>query len=117
MSFWLRSNKAYEEFSATSLQILPSAATLKKIKAKMNIKEGYSTELYGWAFDQHKGATEYGHILCDEIKLKSELWWNREPHEIIGFSDEIQDFSTIVWSVTNRTTLTKEPTTYANIFR
>ena len=117
MSFWLRSNKAYEEFSATSLQILPSAATLKKIKAKMNIKEGYSTELYGWAFDQHKGATEYGHILCDEIKLKLELWWNGESHEIIGFSDEIRDFSKIVGSVTNGTTLTKEPTTYANVFR
>ena len=117
MSFWLRSNKAYEEFSMTSLQILPSAATLRKIKAKMNIKEGYSTELYGWAFDQHRGKIEYGHILCDEIKLKSELWWNGESHEIIGFSDEIRDFSKIVGSVTNGTSQEKEPATYANVFR
>ena len=35
----------------------------------MNIKEGYSTELYGWTFDQHKCATEYDHyILCVSSK-------------------------------------------------
>ena len=117
MSFWLRSNKAYEEFSSASLQILPSTETLRKIKAKMDIKEGYSTELYGWHFDQHKGATEYGHILCDEIKLKSELWWNGESHEIIGFSDEIHDFSKIVGTIMKGSNLEKEPAIYANVFR
>ena len=117
MSFWLRSNKAYEEFSSSSLQILPSVETLRKLKMKMDIKEGYSTELYGWSLDQNKGTVEHGHILCDEIKLKADLWWNGQSHEIIGFSDQIHDFSKIVENIVNDEVIEKEPATYANVFR
>jgi hypothetical protein len=90
LSLYLKGPSAYEAFCHSSIQVLPSLSTLKKLKANMTPKEGTFPRCYGWFRDEFFTtgvAAEgdcYGHIVCDEMKLKSDFYWNPSTHQCVG---------------------------------
>jgi hypothetical protein len=90
LSLYLKGPTAYESFRKSSIQVMPSVSTIKKLKADMTPKEGTFPRCYGWFYDEFFAtniATEadrVGHIVCDEMKLRSDFYWNPATHKCVG---------------------------------
>ncbi len=95
LSLYMKGPTAYEAFRkqmSTIQIIMPSVSTLKKLKSNMTPKEGTFPRCYGWYQDEFLSSagahvTEsdfYGHIMCDEMKLKLDFYWNPATHKCVG---------------------------------
>ena len=77
MALWLRDNKAYEEFQQSGLYMMPSVALLNKIKGSFKTRDGEDPKIYCRYKDERQHGKsndgEVGHLMVDEIKLKSDL--------------------------------------------
>jgi hypothetical protein len=98
LSLFVKGGKtAYDIFRDTSLQAMPSISLLRKLKSKMTPEEGTFPLIYGWLCDakvQERRTRDHdlGHIMCDEMKLKSDFYWSPTSHKCIGIvvSDTIE---------------------------
>ena len=88
MALWLRDNKAYKEFQESGFYMMPSAL-LKKIKGSFKSRDGEDPKIYCRYKDERlrrkSKEGEAGHLMVDEIKLKSDLAFNCKNNEVIGF--------------------------------
>ncbi len=97
LSLYLRGPKAYEVFRQGSIQVMPSISSLKKLKTSMTPNEGTFPRCYGWFYDEFFAASlateadRFGHIICDEMKLKSDFYWNPSTHRCVGIAVDGED--------------------------
>ena len=66
--------------------LYPSISTLKKLKSKMTPKEGTFPMIYAWFRDEFMNGSSdpvYGHIMCDEMKLRSDFYWNPKNRKCV----------------------------------
>ena len=96
LSLWLRSSTGYEEFKASGLKIMPLALLLKQMKAKMMYDDGNAPIVYGWLADEISlgkwtDSDRIGHLIVDEMKLRSNLYWNCKSHKMIGLASDVED--------------------------
>jgi hypothetical protein len=87
LSMYVDSPKGYKAFQKTSLLPYPSISTLKKIKSKMTPEEGTFPMIYAWFRDEFMNSSTdsvFGHIMCDEMKLRSDFYWNPMNRKCVG---------------------------------
>ena len=98
LSLYCKSPSGYKDLAESSFEIFPSESLLRKMKSKINHKDGYNPRIYGDFLDDlliaKHGSSDSndclrkGHIMCDEIKLKSGIYWNCKTHSIMGFASD-----------------------------
>jgi len=58
----------------------------------MQTSDGICPTIYQWFFDdtiQHIPESDRaGHIMCDELQLKSGIYWNMLSHKLVGFASD-----------------------------
>ena len=93
LTLYLRSQVGYNELKETSPLSLPSVRTLRKLQAKMKLSDGYNPTIYGWFFDetvqgdkQNSNNLLHGHLIVDEMKLKTGIYWRSSDHKACGFA-------------------------------
>jgi hypothetical protein len=89
MSLWMRSKSGYDDLREQSVAIMPSASLLKKIQQGMRVNEGHCAKIYGWFHDSYVSKCDkvvHGHLMCDEMKLKSDIYWNCSNHAMVGLA-------------------------------
>ena len=92
LGLWMRSPAAYKVLQDSGLMVVPSASTLKRLKAKVAVSDGLCPEVFSWLGDafvsrersSHGEKGLAGHLMCDEIKIKSGVAWNTATHEAVG---------------------------------
>jgi hypothetical protein len=89
MALWLRDKKAYEEFQEADYYMLPSIPYLKDIKSTFQLGDSEDPKIYCRYKDERLHGKskdgEAGHMMVDEIKLKSDIAFNCKNNEVIGF--------------------------------
>ena len=91
IAIWSRSKTASNYLRETSLLMLPSPRQLSNYKKKGRVKNGYNPALYSRFHDEfvtQQTETVYGHLLMDEMKLKSGVYFNSSSLEVCGFESE-----------------------------
>ncbi len=93
LSLYIRSPVGYREFKESSLMIFPSERTMERMIAKMRMTDGVCPKTYQWLYDEtisamHDDREKAGHIMCDELQIKSTLCWNTKTHELVGFTSD-----------------------------
>jgi hypothetical protein len=89
MSLWMRSKKGYEAFREHSIMIMPSVSLLKSMQKGMRMNEGKCAKIYGWFYDTHVSKCKdvtHGHLMCDEMKLKNDIYWNCSDNSMVGLA-------------------------------
>ena len=94
LSLYTRSKVGYEELQNSSIEVMPSASTLAHIKSKMKTCDGTFPKMYQWFYDDTichiPDAYHTGHIMCNEMHLKSGIYWNTASKKIDGFASDSQ---------------------------
>jgi hypothetical protein len=90
MALWLQDNKAYEEFQEADYYMMPTVAYLKEIKSTLfQSRDGEDPRIYCQFKDERlRGKSkegEAGHTMVNEIKLKSDIVFNCQNNEVVGF--------------------------------
>jgi hypothetical protein len=89
MSLWMRSKSTYNDLWEHSLAIMPSVSLLKSIQKGMRVNEGHCAQIYGWFHDSYVSNCDkavHGHLMCDEMKLKNDIYWNCSNHAMVGLA-------------------------------
>jgi len=88
LGLWMKSPSAYKVLQESGLLVVPSVTTLKRTKAAAAVSDGLCPEIFGWLssnFKNHSGEKGMaGHLMCDEIKIKSGVAWNTATHRTVG---------------------------------
>jgi len=75
LSLYTRSKVGYEELWNSSIEVMPSASTLACIISKMKTSDATFPKMYQWFYNDtihHIPDTDHtGHIMCNEMHLKS----------------------------------------------
>ena len=97
LSVWSRTKAGYNEIQKHSTFLcLPTPRHLRKLKKKMQIREGFNPTIYqrlDMALNQ-TNECRIGQLLFDELKLKKQLLINTKSNEVIGLvsdSGKIED--------------------------
>jgi hypothetical protein len=127
MSLYLRDPKGHLEFQETDCHILPAPTCLNEIKSTFQMREGEDPKVCGRHKDERlRGKSrdgEVGHLMMDEIKLKSDVACNCRNKEIVGFvgkNDKISlrdEFAGLLESPEKKEEETKSLAVYANQWR
>jgi len=92
LSLYTRSKVGYDELWNSSIEVMPSSSTLAHIKSKMKMTDGTCPKMYQWFYDDTishiPDADHAGHIMCDEMHLKSGIYWNTASKKIVGFASD-----------------------------
>lgn len=87
-----RSKIGYKEQRKLSPLVLPSPSKLNKIMRQTRVNEGSNKRLYGHFFDKYvsvdsvnHGGCVAGHLIFDEMKLKTGVFWRTTDHKACGF--------------------------------
>jgi len=91
MAAWLDCPSGYDRLKENSLEIFPHARTLYRLQHKMTYVEGISPKVYGWLRDdldlqKRPSANLYGHVVFDEMKLQSDIYWHSRSGKMMGFA-------------------------------
>jgi len=90
MALWLDAGSAYDTYREHSLEVLPSVDTLQRWKKELAVKEGINPKIYGWFADGQgqipPGQQLDGHLMFDEMKLRSNIYWNCKDDSVVGFA-------------------------------
>jgi len=80
-----------------SVEVMPSPATLNHIKSKMQMTHGTCPITYQWFFDDTvcniPEEERAGHLMCDEMHLKTGIYWNTQSHTIVGFASDSEELN------------------------
>ena len=88
---YTKSPSGYDDFRRSSLQLFPSPNSIKKWKTKFAMKEGINPKVYSALHDflssqkQSKNDPVYAYLMCDEMKLKNDIYTNCMSGDTIGF--------------------------------
>ena len=96
LSLYSKSSSAYREWFESNLWILPSKSTFNKKRQKLNVHEGYYQKYYFTYYDEfilkkktksisHDNEKIIGHLMCDVIYLKDNIFWNYRSNKMVGF--------------------------------
>jgi len=88
LGLWMKSPTAYKVLEESGLIVVPSDTTLKRVKAAAAVSDGLSPEVFGWLASNFKSHSDgkgmAGHVMCDELKLRSGVAWNTATHRTVG---------------------------------
>jgi hypothetical protein len=126
MALWLQDNKA--EFQEANYYMLPNIAYLKEIKSTFQSRDGKDPRIYCRYKDERlRGKSkkgEGGHMMVDEIKLKSDIAFSCQNNKIITFVSNKgtinlrEEFESLLASEASPMfDQTKQPVVYANQWR
>jgi len=97
LSIYTRSKVGYEEMRKASVEVMPSPATLNRLKSKMKTTDGTCPITYQWFFDDTvckiPELERAGHLMCDEMHLKSGIYWNTQSHTLVGFASDSEQLN------------------------
>ena len=89
LAVWSCSKRAYEYVQKSNILLLPHPRTLYRKKKERRANNGLSIGLYSGLFDEfvsHKKDEKLiAHLLVDEMKLKSGIWFNLKDGTVVGF--------------------------------
>jgi hypothetical protein len=85
---YLRTKVGYKDQRALSPLVLPSPSTMDRLLRATRLKEGYSPQIYGNFFDECADLDDLiiGHLVFDEMKLKTGVFWRTSDHTVCGFA-------------------------------
>jgi len=97
LSVYTRLKAGYEELCQSSIEVFPSQSTLVCLKSNIRTSDGICPAIYQWFFDdsiQHIPESErVGHVMCDEMQLKSGIYWNTLSHKLVGFTSDSSEMN------------------------
>ena len=89
MAIWGRSKTAYDNIRESNIIMFPSSRQLNRTKNGLKVRHGFNTLLYSRLHDEfvrnHTGVV-VGHVMMDEMKLKSGVMFHTKTHEVTGFA-------------------------------
>ena len=91
LAMWTRSKKGYEELRNSGILCLPTPSLLKKNLSHVSVHEGLCPNIYSdFKDDKHQSKPDEkkGMIMCDELKFKTQLYWNTTSDKLVGFATE-----------------------------
>jgi hypothetical protein len=113
VNVWTTSPKAYKELKESGFIILPSQSTLAKLKKEARVKEGGCTKVYLRHAFHRKQTIEFGHLVCDEMKLVEGVAWLTKSHEVFGLAGKLLGLREDFLRILNCNDM-KEPAVYVN---
>jgi hypothetical protein len=68
--------------------VMPSPSTMGCLLQETRLNEGYSPKTYGNFFDEYvvRNSPVIEHLVFDEMKLKTGVFWQTSDHTISGFA-------------------------------
>jgi len=97
LAVYTRSPIGYEELCKSSIEVMPSQSTLAHLKSQMQTTDGICPEIYQCFYNDtvhHIPELERaGHIMCDEMQLKSGIYWNTLSHKLVGFASDSNELN------------------------
>jgi len=97
LSLYIGSLVGYKEFKNSTLEVFPSIWTLQRMKLKMMQEDGISQNAYQWFYDEVVSCMPMkegrGHLMYDEMHLKSGVYWNTQSHKLVGFASDTSDLN------------------------
>jgi hypothetical protein len=90
---YLRSKVGYKDQRKLSPLVMPSTSTLDRLLRETRLNEGYSPKIYGNFFDEYvcRQSLVIGHLIFDEMKLKTGVFWRTSDHTVCGFASSNQN--------------------------
>jgi hypothetical protein len=90
---YLRSKAGYKDQRKLSPLVMPSRATMDRLLRETRLYEGFSPKIYGNFFDEFVGRAPLaiGHLIFDEMKLKTGIFWRTSDHTVCGFASSHQN--------------------------
>jgi len=80
-----------------TIEVMPSLTTLNCIKSKMQMTQGTCPIMYQWFFDDTvcniPEEESAGHLMCNEMHLKTGIYWNTQSHTIVGFASDSEELN------------------------
>lgn len=114
LSLYLRTPKGYDKLQESGLFVMPPSRRLRLIKSLWKVNSGQCLSIYERHADCREGydSVEIGHLICDEMRLTSGIFYNCQSKEIVGFKDDLQDFEKQAQALMDDCELTFEPAKY-----
>ena len=101
----MRSSSGYDEFQKSSLHIYPSISLLKNVKTHFSVTEGSCPSIYSKLYDDllngHNNKKMNGMLMCDEMKLKNDIYINCMSGVSVGFASTTGDLMDINNEISN----------------
>jgi hypothetical protein len=90
---YLRSKVGNKDQRKLSPLVMPSTSTMDRLLRETRLNEGYSPKIYGNFFDEFvaRSSPVIGHLVFDEIKLKTGVFWRTSDHTVCGFASSNQN--------------------------
>jgi hypothetical protein len=90
---YLRSKVGYKDQRKLSPLVMPSPSTMSRLLRETRLNEGYSPKIYGNFFDEYvkRSSPVIGHLVFDEMKLKTGVFWRTSDHTVCGFASSNQN--------------------------
>jgi hypothetical protein len=91
---YLRTKVGYKDQRKLSPLVMPSTSTMDRLLRETRLNEGYSPKIYGNFFDEvvaHTTPPVIGHLIFDEMKLKTGIFWRTSDHTVCGFANSNQN--------------------------
>ena len=117
-AMWSRSSAAYREMQQISPLLLPSERRLRDIKQQNKVRDGEDIKAYQLrAAARGIKKSEYGYLMCDEMKLKHGVLWNSQTGEAVGLADDMLDLSSVLKHLLSEEGDVVKPAVYVNQWR
>ena len=91
LSVWQRSRSAYEQMQQSNSFMFPTARQLARAKKKNSLHQGLNPKLYSRLYDEFVTRSTgqiVGHVMVDEMQLKSGIYFHSKSHVVTGFATD-----------------------------
>jgi hypothetical protein len=117
-AMWSRSSAAYREMRELSQQMMPCERRLRDAKQQNKVRDGEDVKAYQLrAAARGIESSEYGYLMCDEMKLKHGVLWNSMTGEAVGLADDMLDLSSVLKRLMSEEGDAVKPAVYVNQWR
>ena len=91
LAIWQRSKSAYDHIQKSNVFMFPSVRLLALRKKENTVHQGFNPKIYSRMHDKFVGKSGHkivGHIMVDEMQLKSGIYFHSKNHEVTGFATD-----------------------------
>ena len=91
LAIWQRSKSAYDHIQKSNVFMFPSVRLLALRKKENTVHQGFNPKIYSRMHDEFVGKSGHkivGHIMVDEMQLKSGIYFHSKGHEVTGFTTD-----------------------------
>ena len=91
LSVWQRSKSAYDHLKKSNVCMFPDVRVLARRKKELTLHQGLNPKIYSRLHDELVRISVgkvVGHIMVDEMQLKSGIYFHSKSHVVTGFATE-----------------------------